>query len=77
MVGDIYLAKIYFTDLSTDKIRPVLVIKVLDDDCICLPLTSQMKEKALMIAQQDLLQGVLKKILLSLLTKISRCTKAS
>ena len=30
MVGKIYLAKIYFTDLSEYKIRPVLVIKELD-----------------------------------------------
>ncbi len=27
MVGGIYLAKIYFTDLSDFKIRPVLVLK--------------------------------------------------
>jgi len=61
MVGNIYLAKIYFTDLSAYKIRPVLVIKELDDDCICLQLTSQIKEKALIITQQDLLTGNLKK----------------
>jgi len=41
MVGKIYLAKIYFTDLNEYKIRPVLVIKVLDEDCICLQLTTQ------------------------------------
>jgi len=29
MVGDIYLAKIYFTNLREYKIRPVLVIKQL------------------------------------------------
>ena len=27
MVGDIYISKIYFTDLSEYKLRPVLVIK--------------------------------------------------
>jgi hypothetical protein len=32
MVGKIYLSKIYFTDLSKSKIRPVLVIKELGDD---------------------------------------------
>jgi len=36
MVGDVYLAKIYFTDLSAYKIRPVLVYKKLDDDYVCL-----------------------------------------
>jgi mRNA interferase MazF len=61
MVGNIYLAKIYFTDLSAYKIRPVLVIKELDDDCICLQLTSQIKENAFIITQQDVLKGILKK----------------
>ncbi len=61
MVGDIYLAKIYFTDLSAHKIRPVLVVKDLDDDCVCLQLTSQVKESGLILTQQDLLKGSLKK----------------
>ena len=34
MVGKIYLAKIYFTDLSSYKIRPVLIIKELDKNDI-------------------------------------------
>jgi len=45
MVGDIYLAKIYFTNLREYKIRPVLVIKQLGRDYICLQLTSQLKNK--------------------------------
>ena len=61
MVGDIYLVKIYFTDLSAHKIRPVLVVKDLDDDCVCLQLTSQVKESGLILTQQDLLKGSLKK----------------
>ena len=31
MVNKIYLAKIYFTDLSSYKIRPILVIKEIDN----------------------------------------------
>ena len=61
MVGDIYLAKIYFTDLSAYKLRPVLVIKELDDDCMCLQLTTQTKTGRLTIGQQDLVKGGLKK----------------
>lgn len=61
MVGDIYLAKIYFTDLSDYKIHPVLVIKELDDDCVCLQLTSQVNSNALSLTQKDLAKGTLKK----------------
>lgn len=62
MVGKIYLAKIYFTDLSEYKIRPVLVIKELDkEDCICLQLTSQLQDSNLVISNSDLDDGTLKK----------------
>jgi len=62
MVGKIYLAKIYFTDLSEYKIRPVLIIKALDkEDYICLQLTSQIKNEQLTIFNQDLSEGILKK----------------
>ncbi|MEA3554034.1 MAG: type II toxin-antitoxin system PemK/MazF family toxin [Campylobacterota bacterium] len=61
MVGNIYLAKIYFTDLSEYKIRPVLVIKELDKDCICLQLTSQFHYSKLKLTNNDLSQGSLKK----------------
>ncbi len=61
MVGKIYLAKIYFTDLSEYKIRPVLIIKELGDDCICLQLTSQYHDKKLIISNNDLVDGNLKK----------------
>lgn len=61
MVGEIYLAKIYFTDLSEYKIRPVLVIKEMEEDCICLQLTSQLKNSKLVISNNDLASGNLKK----------------
>jgi len=61
MVGKIYLAKIYFTDLSEYKIRPVLVIKELDDDCICLQLTTKYKDSNVIISNDDLEDGELKK----------------
>jgi len=61
MVGSIYLAKIYFTDLSEYKIRPVLVIKELGEDCICLQLTSKLNNNDIFITNDDLIQGILKK----------------
>ena len=61
MVGNIYLAKIYFTDLSAYKIRPILVLKQLGDDCICLQLTTQYKNQKIVISNSDLKEGTLNK----------------
>ena len=61
MVNKIYLAKIYFTDLKSYKIRPILVIKELKDDCICLQLTSQYKENGINLTNDNLIDGKLKK----------------
>ena len=61
MVGNIYLAKIYFTDLSEYKIRPVLSIKDLGEDCICLQLTSQQDSSKIKVTNDDLTDGRLKK----------------
>jgi len=61
MVGNIYLAKIYFTDLSAYKIRPILVLKQLGDDCICLQLTTQYKNQEITISNSDLKEGTLNK----------------
>ena len=61
MVGKIYLAKIYFTDLSKYKIRPVLIIKELNDDCVCLQLTSQTEKDGIVLTNRDLSEGNLKK----------------
>ncbi|MFA7083376.1 MAG: type II toxin-antitoxin system PemK/MazF family toxin [Arcobacteraceae bacterium] len=61
MVGSIYLAKIYFTDLSEYKIRPVLVIKELGEDYICLQLTSQIESSKIIITNNDLANGKLQK----------------
>ncbi|MGM0520434.1 MAG: type II toxin-antitoxin system PemK/MazF family toxin [Campylobacterota bacterium] len=61
MVGEIYLAKIYFTDLSSYKIRPVLIIKDLGDDCICLQLSSKIKQNRIAIRNNNLSDGSFKK----------------
>jgi len=62
MVGKIYLSKIYFTDLSEYKIRPVLVIRELDkNDVICLQLSSQIRENRIIITNKDVIDGNLLK----------------
>jgi len=61
MVGKLYLAKIYFTDLSEYKMRPILVIKTIDDDCICLQVTSQYKDERIRLTNGDLIDGRLEK----------------
>jgi len=60
VVGSIFLAKIYFTDLNSYKIRPVLVLQEMGDDCLCLQLTTQ-KYKGITLTNKDLLQGSIKK----------------
>ena len=46
MVGKVLLANVYFTDLSSYKIRPIIVIKDMKEDILCLPLKQifQLKE---------------------------------
>ena len=61
MVGRIYLAKIYFTDLSEYKIRPVIILRVYGEDCVCLPLTSNLKNEGIILGSNDLADGSLKK----------------
>lgn len=62
MVGEIYLAEIFFTDLSESKIRPILIIKELDkEDVICLQLSTQFKKDRIVISNNDLINGILKK----------------
>jgi len=61
VVGEIHLAKIYFTDLSAYKVRPILIIKDLGDDCVCLQVTSKFKEDRIQITKSDFIDGSLKK----------------
>lgn len=41
MIWKIFFANIYFTDFSEYKKRPVLLISKKENDCLCLPITSQ------------------------------------
>ena len=69
MVKSIYLAKIYFTDLKDYKIRPILVIKEIENDCICLPLTTNLAQKGIVLTNNDLTEGILRKDLVVIVPK--------
>ncbi len=61
MVRSIVLAKIYFTDLSAYKLRPILIIKKYkDEDFLFLPLTTNLKVKGIKITSKNLDKGELK-----------------
>jgi len=50
MVGNIVLVKVYFTDLSEYKIRPVYIFKKYDDeDYMFLPLSSNIKRSGILL----------------------------
>lgn len=69
MVGSLYLVKIYFTDLSAYKIRPVLIIKEMGSDYGCLQISSQIKNNRIVITQNDIVDGNLKKVSVIVLPK--------
>ncbi len=61
MVKQIVLAKIYFTDLTSFKLRPILLIKKYrDEDFLFLPLTTNLKIRGIKITADDLSHGKLK-----------------
>ena len=72
MVGNLFIAKIYFTDISSYKERPVLIIKELkDQDYLFLPLTTNLNQDGICIQPGDLDSGKLKKISMVIISKIS------
>ncbi len=76
MVGGIYFIHMPYSDFKTFKGRPVLVFKTLDkSDLLVLPLTTNLKRKGIIITNDDLEEGNLKKdsiIIVPKLTAIDR-----
>ena len=71
MVGEIHLANIYFTDATTAKVRPVLLLKPNSfNDLLYFPLTSNTGTKGISIANNDLQDGYLPKISIVVYEKI-------
>ncbi len=76
MVGKIFLAKIYYMDNSTSKVRPVVIIKENNyEDLIVFPLTTNLKATGLLLDNDNLLIGKLPKKSLIVYTKIATIDK--
>lgn len=62
MVGEIHIAKVYFTDASEAKVRPVLLLKKNSfNDILYLPITSNLSLKGVLINNEHLHDGYLPK----------------
>ena len=71
MVAEIHLAKIYFTDASNVKVRPILLLKLNSfNDLLYMPLTSNLNIKGISISTIDLQEGYLPKTSIVVYEKI-------
>ena len=62
MVGSIYFISMPYSDFTKVKGRPVLVFKHIDKDyLLILPLTSNLKREGILITDNDIEDGKLKK----------------
>jgi hypothetical protein len=72
MVGKIFLAEIYFTDMADYKKRPILLFyKYRDEDFLFLPLTTNLNLPGIVISSGDLSSGFLQKPSVVIVPKIS------
>jgi hypothetical protein len=72
MVGKIFLAEIYFTDMADYKKRPILLFyKYRDEDFLFLPLTTNLSLPGIVISSGDLSTGFLQKPSAVIVPKIS------
>lgn len=72
MVRSIALAKVYFTDVSDYKLRPILLFqKVAHDDYLYLPLTTNLSVEGVLIKPSDIESGSLAKPSVVIVPKIS------
>ncbi len=72
MVRSIVLAKVYFTDVSDYKLRPVLLCqKLVHDDYLYLPLTTNLSVEGFRVESNDLESGSLAKPSVVIVPKIS------
>ena len=77
MVGELYLAKIYFTDESNFKIRPIrLCHEYRDEDFLYLPLTTNLSLSGIQLHSSDLSIGKLAHTSILLIPKIGTIHKS-
>jgi len=62
VVGHIYFINMPYSDFTKSKGRPVLVFKEIDkNDCLVLPLTSNLQREGFLITSDDIEDGRIKK----------------
>ena len=72
MVGAIYFIEMPYSDFKTFKGRPILVFKMLDkSDVLVLPLTTNLKRKGIVVNNDDLKEGSLKKDSIVIVPKVT------
>ena len=72
MVGSIYFIEMPYSDFKAFKGRPVLVFREIDkSDVLVLPLTTNLKRDGIIINNQDIEQGSLKKESVVIVPKIT------
>jgi len=75
MVKKIYFVKVPDSDLSQVKGRPILVFKELENDFLFLPLTLNLKREGVLLINNDLESGSLKKESVVIVPKINAIDK--
>ncbi|MBU1667366.1 type II toxin-antitoxin system PemK/MazF family toxin [bacterium] len=77
MVGGIYFIEMPYSDFKHYKGRPVLVFRVIDkNDVLVLPLTSNLHREGIVISNDDIKTGALKKESVVIVPKITAIDSA-
>ena len=72
MVGSIYFIEMPYSNFRHSKGRPVLVFKVIDkNDVLILPLTTNLEREGIVISNDDVDRGSLKKRSVVIVPKIT------
>jgi len=72
MVGSIYFIEMPYSDFKQFKGRPVLVLKIIDkNDILILPLTTNLHREGIVITNNDIERGSLKKKSVVIIPKIT------
>ena len=72
MVGNIYFITMPYSDFNKAKGRPILVFKTIDqNDLLILPLTSNLKRDGIVITNEDIGDGSLKKDSVVIIPKLT------
>ncbi len=72
MVGSIYFIQMPYSDFKHSKGRPVLVFREIDkNDMLVLPLTTNIKRDGVIITNDDIKRGSLKKESVVIIPKIT------